>query len=76
MKAIGLMLGGVAIAGAAVIAGCSPTTEKPAEPGSTAVPSATEKSLNPGSPNSFTPTAKAHPPGTVAPGRHHHGGVG
>jgi hypothetical protein len=77
-RRIGLLVGGIAVAGAATVSGCSATTDKPAETGtsSTAVPSSTEKAVNTGSPNSFSPTVKANPPGTVQPGRRHHGGVG
>ena len=77
-RRIGLLVGGIAVAGVATVSGCSATTEKPAETStsSTAVPSSTEKAIKTGSPNSFSPTVKAQPPGTVQPGRHNHGGVG
>lgn len=77
-RRIGLLVGGTTVACAAIVSGCSATTEKPGETStsSTAVPSSTEKAVNTGSPNSFSPTVKANPPGTVQPGRRHHGGVG
>jgi hypothetical protein len=57
---------------AALTAGCGGTTapQPSTSTTTTTTPSATEKQLQPGGGNLFTPTVKAPPAATVAPGQH------
>ena len=77
-RRIGLLLGGIAVVGAAALSGCSPSSEKPSKSTEAPSPSAsqsnppapTEKApnLTPGGANSFSPTIKAPAAPTALPG--------
>ncbi len=74
-RRLALVAGGSAIvAMAALTAGCG-TSEEPSPSTTTTTtssvaPTPTEKNLTPGGANSFSPTVKAPPPFTQAPGNH------
>ncbi len=52
------------------------TTSPSPSPSPSPTPSPTEKSISPTGGNMFTPTVMAPPPPTMAPGNHHHRGLG
>ncbi len=71
-RQIALLAGGAAIVGmGALTAGCSsnakesPSTTTTPTSSSAPLPSPTEKAVTPGGDQSFSPTARAVPPGTV-----------
>lgn len=70
-RRIGVLVGGIAIAGASALSGCSQTAEKPAPASSSVQVSPTEKkipTLSPGGPNQIAPSGQGPTEPTALPG--------